>query len=85
MEQSSHGRTTSDLQNKARDTIKSASQATEQMSDRAQQQAQQMSQGVKEVAGNMKGALDKSIKDQPAATLAVIAAAGFVLGALWKR
>ena len=36
------------------------------------------------VAGNVKGAVDKSIKDQPMATLAVAAAAGFVLGALWK-
>ena len=32
----------------------------------------------------MKGAVDKSIKDQPMATLAVAAAAGFVLGTLWK-
>jgi len=29
-------------------------------------------------------ALDKSIKDQPMATLAVAAIAGFVLGAIWK-
>ena len=32
----------------------------------------------------MRGAVDKSIKDQPIATLAVVAVAGFVLGALWK-
>jgi ElaB/YqjD/DUF883 family membrane-anchored ribosome-binding protein len=37
-----------------------------------------------EVAGNFKGALDKSVKDQPMATLALAAAVGFVLGALWK-
>ena len=36
------------------------------------------------VAGNVRGAVDKSIKDQPIATLAVAAVAGFVLGALWK-
>lgn len=39
---------------------------------------------VQEVAGNMKSAVDKSIKDQPMATLAVVGALGFVLGALWK-
>ncbi len=39
---------------------------------------------VQEVAGNMKTAVDKSIKDQPMATLAVVGALGFVLGALWK-
>ena len=37
-----------------------------------------------EVAGNLKGAVDRSVKDQPMATLAVAAAVGFVLGALWK-
>ena len=36
------------------------------------------------VAGNVKGAVDKSVKDQPMATLAVAAVLGFVLGALWK-
>ena len=40
--------------------------------------------GASEVAGNLKGAVDKSVKDQPMATLAVAAALGFVLGALWK-
>jgi ElaB/YqjD/DUF883 family membrane-anchored ribosome-binding protein len=37
-----------------------------------------------EVAGNMKGAIDKSLKDQPMATLAIAAVVGFVLGAIWK-
>ena len=40
--------------------------------------------GAGEVAGNIKSAVDKSVKDQPMATLAMAAAAGFVLGALWK-
>jgi ElaB/YqjD/DUF883 family membrane-anchored ribosome-binding protein len=40
--------------------------------------------GAGELAGNLKGAVDKSVKDQPMATLAVAAALGFVLGALWK-
>ena len=40
--------------------------------------------GAGEVAGNLKGAVAKSVKDQPMATLAVAAAVGFVLGALWK-
>jgi ElaB/YqjD/DUF883 family membrane-anchored ribosome-binding protein len=39
---------------------------------------------VQEVAGNFKTAVDKSMKDQPMATLAVVGALGFVLGALWK-
>jgi ElaB/YqjD/DUF883 family membrane-anchored ribosome-binding protein len=47
-------------------------------------QGRQATEGMQDVAGNMKGALDKSIKDQPMATLAVAAAVGFVLGAIWK-
>lgn len=39
---------------------------------------------VQQVAGNFKTAIDKSVKDQPMATLAVVGALGFVLGALWK-
>ena len=39
---------------------------------------------VQEVAGNVKTAIDRSVKDQPMATLAMAAAVGFVLGALWK-
>ena len=39
---------------------------------------------MQEVAGNMKGALDSSVKDQPMVTLAMAAVVGFVLGALWK-
>jgi ElaB/YqjD/DUF883 family membrane-anchored ribosome-binding protein len=39
---------------------------------------------VQEVAGNFKSAVNKSVKDQPMATLAVVGALGFVLGALWK-
>ena len=40
--------------------------------------------GAGEVAGNLKGAVDKSVKDQPMATLALVAVLGFVLGAIWK-
>jgi ElaB/YqjD/DUF883 family membrane-anchored ribosome-binding protein len=47
-------------------------------------QMREVSDRAGEVAGNFKGALDKSVKDQPMATLALAAAVGFVLGALWK-
>jgi ElaB/YqjD/DUF883 family membrane-anchored ribosome-binding protein len=38
-----------------------------------------------EVGGNLRSAVDKSVREQPMATLALVAVAGFVLGALWKR
>ena len=40
--------------------------------------------GAGEVAGNLKGAVDKSVKDHPMATLALATEVGFVLGAIWK-
>ena len=47
-------------------------------------QGREAGERVQEVAGNFKSAVDKSVKDQPMATLAVVGAIGFVLGALWK-
>jgi ElaB/YqjD/DUF883 family membrane-anchored ribosome-binding protein len=52
--------------------------------ERAEGVANRTSEGMQEVAGNMKSALDRSIKDQPMATLAVAAVVGFVLGAIWR-
>ena len=40
--------------------------------------------GAGEVAGNIKSAVDRSVKDQPMATLALAAVVGFILGAIWK-
>ena len=41
-------------------------------------------QNVGQVGDNIKHAVDKSVKDQPMATLAIAAALGFLLGAVWK-
>jgi ElaB/YqjD/DUF883 family membrane-anchored ribosome-binding protein len=48
------------------------------------EQGREAGERVQEVAGNFKGAVDRSVKDQPMATLAMAAVVGFVLGALWK-
>ena len=39
---------------------------------------------AQEVAGNFKQAVDKSVRNQPTATLIMAAAMGFLIGALWK-
>ena len=70
---SSLGSSTEDIRSKARQTLDSASEAAED----ARQQ-------VEEVAGNVKGVIDRSVKEQPVTTLLVAAAIGFVVGALWK-
>ena len=86
MAQSTYGRsdTMSDLKDKAGDQIKRATDTAESVGQRVADQGRQAAEGVQDVAGNLKRAIDKSIRDQPMATLAVAAVAGFVLGAIWK-
>ena len=58
--------------------------ASAQVVGRVVEQGREAGDKVQEVAGNIKGAVDKSVKDQPMATLAMAAVLGFVLGAIWK-
>lgn len=62
-----------DIKGRARQTMEAASDA-----------AGEAKQQVEEMAGNVKGAIDKSVKDQPLTTLLIAGAVGFVVGALWK-
>jgi ElaB/YqjD/DUF883 family membrane-anchored ribosome-binding protein len=87
MAQSTYGRPSdqiSDLKEKATDQFGKAADQAERLANRVTEQGREASERMQEVAGNMKGALDRSVKDQPMATLAVAAVVGFVLGALWK-
>ncbi len=72
------------LADKATDQFSRAADTVENVASRVAEQGRAAGEQVQEVAGNIKGAVDKSVKDQPMATLAVVAALGFVLGALWK-
>jgi ElaB/YqjD/DUF883 family membrane-anchored ribosome-binding protein len=69
---------------KATDTAQGAARKVEDFAGKAMDQGREAGERIQEVAGNVKGAVDKSIKDQPMATLAAAAVVGFVLGALWK-
>jgi ElaB/YqjD/DUF883 family membrane-anchored ribosome-binding protein len=87
MAQSSYGRPSdqfSNLKDKATDQFGRVADQAEGMANRLAEQGRDAGERVQEVAGNMKGALDRSLKDQPMATLAMVAVLGFVLGALWK-
>ncbi len=88
-------RSNSDLQEKAADQVgrvagkvsdaaQGVARQVEDFAGKAMDQGREAGDRVQEVAGNVKGALDKSIRDQPMATLAGAAVVGFVLGALWK-
>lgn len=72
------------MADKATDQFSRAADVVEGVAGRVVEQGREASERVQEVAGNMRTAVDQSVKDQPMATLAVAAAVGFVLGALWK-
>ena len=72
----------SNLKGQATDQIKKAAEQVEGYASDAMDKLRDT--GAGEVAGNLKGAVDQSVKDQPMATLALAAAVGFVLGAIWK-
>jgi len=87
MAQSSYGRPSdqiSNLKDKATDQLGRVADQAEGMANRLAEQGRDAGERVQEVAGNMKGALDRSLKEQPMATLAMAAVLGFVLGAIWK-
>jgi ElaB/YqjD/DUF883 family membrane-anchored ribosome-binding protein len=72
----------SEMKDQATDQLKNVAERAEGLAHDAIDQLRQT--GAGEVAGNLRGAVDKSVKDQPMATLALAAAVGFILGALWK-
>jgi ElaB/YqjD/DUF883 family membrane-anchored ribosome-binding protein len=72
------------IADKATDQFKSMADQAENVANRVGEQGREAAERVQQVAGNFKGAVDKSVKDQPMATLAVAAVLGFVVGALWK-
>ena len=74
----------STLAGKAGDKINEAIETAETTATAVAEQGREAGQRVQAVAGNMKSALDKSVKEQPMATLAVAAGLGLIVGALWK-
>ncbi len=69
---------------KASDQFRSAAGQAESIANRVAEQGREVGERVQEAAGNFKGAVHRSVKDQPMATLAMAAVVGFVLGAVWK-
>jgi ElaB/YqjD/DUF883 family membrane-anchored ribosome-binding protein len=66
------------------DQIERAGAQAGRMVESVAEQAKEAGEKVQEVASTVDRAVRKSLGDQPMATLAVAAALGFVLGALWK-
>ena len=72
------------IADKATDKFRDVADQAEHFAGRVAEQGREVGDKMQEVAGNLKGAVDKSVKDQPMATLAIVAVLGFVLGAIWK-
>ena len=68
----------------ASDQIDKVVQGTESAARSVAAHGRDAGERVQQVAGNFQTAIDKSVREQPLTTLAVAAALGFVLGALWK-
>jgi ElaB/YqjD/DUF883 family membrane-anchored ribosome-binding protein len=85
MAQQSHGSTSaSERASRAGDRIGEVVGQVEGVANRVAAQGREAGEGMQEVAGNVKDAIDKSVREQPMATIAVAALLGFALGALWK-
>lgn len=72
------------MADKASDQFRNVADQAESTVNRVAEQGREVGERMQEVAGNLKGAVDRSVKEQPMATLATVAVVGFVLGALWK-
>jgi ElaB/YqjD/DUF883 family membrane-anchored ribosome-binding protein len=70
----------SNLKDKATEQFSKVADQTEGVATRLAEQGRE----AQEVSGNMKRALETSLKDQPITTLAMAAVVGFVIGAIWK-
>jgi ElaB/YqjD/DUF883 family membrane-anchored ribosome-binding protein len=72
------------IKEKATEQLGRAAERAEGVANRVAGQGHEAGERMQQVAGNFKTALDKSVRDQPMATIATAAMLGFVLGALWK-
>jgi ElaB/YqjD/DUF883 family membrane-anchored ribosome-binding protein len=72
------------LKDKARSEVEKVESELQEAAHSAADQGQEVSESVQAVANNMKDALEKSMREKPLTTLAMAAAAAFVLGAIWK-
>ncbi len=73
-----------EMSNRAGHQVDRALDSAEAAARNMAEQGREASERVSQVAGNMRIAVDKSVREQPGATLMVAVALGFVLGALWK-
>jgi ElaB/YqjD/DUF883 family membrane-anchored ribosome-binding protein len=72
-----------DIKSPIRDATGSAKQSIDSAAGQLQSVADQTTKQLGAVGGNVQKAVDKSLADQPYITLAMVAAIGFAVGAIW--
>ena len=65
--------------------VKDAAKTTEEMASKVADQVREYGNQVQEVTKQVRPFMEKSLKEQPIATLAGVAVLAFALGALWKK
>ncbi len=73
-----------DIKGPVRDATSTAKQSIDSAAGQLQSVTDQTAKQVGAVGGNFQKAVDKSVADQPYTTLALAAALGFAIGAIWK-
>ena len=69
----------------ATDQLKGAADRAQELAGDVSRHAREYGEKAQDAARQVRPLVEKSLKDQPMATLAAAAAIGFVLGALWKK
>jgi ElaB/YqjD/DUF883 family membrane-anchored ribosome-binding protein len=73
------------LTNKGNDAWQRARSSVDDVVADAQDKGREALGAVRDVSDNFVGAIDESIAKRPYTTLAIVAAAGFLFGATWRR
>ena len=74
-----------DMAGGAAEQLQSVADSADDIAAKAAEQARVYGEKAQELAKNFKPYVEKSMKEQPMATLAVAAAIAFALGALWRK
>jgi ElaB/YqjD/DUF883 family membrane-anchored ribosome-binding protein len=69
----------------ATDRLKDAGERAQEMASEVAKQACQYGEKAEDVAREFRPFVERSLREQPMATLAATAVIGFALGALWKK
>jgi ElaB/YqjD/DUF883 family membrane-anchored ribosome-binding protein len=72
------------MMDRAAETARGAADQASDLADRALEHGRDVAVMAQRAPGAMREAVNKSLRDQPMATLAIAGALGFLLGAVWK-